>query len=67
LLATSVGNTLPSEIQTRSPVVKGVLAHSFDKEAAEPPKRRHPHSAVVVTNLQTGEKTAVVYKFDLRR
>jgi len=36
-------------------------------EAGELLKRRHPHSAVTVENLQTGEKTAVVYKFDLRR
>jgi hypothetical protein len=31
-------------------------------EAAELLKRKHPHSAVVVQNLQTGETTAVEYK-----
>jgi hypothetical protein len=34
-------------------------------EAAENLKRKHPHSAVTVENLQTGEKTAVEYKPDL--
>jgi hypothetical protein len=31
-------------------------------EAAEILKRKHPHGAIVVENLQTGEKTAVEYK-----
>jgi hypothetical protein len=31
-------------------------------EAAELLKRKHPHSAVTVENVQTGEKTAVEYK-----
>ena len=31
-------------------------------EAAEQLKRKHPHSAVTVENLQTGEKTTVEYK-----
>ena len=34
-------------------------------EAAEHLKRKYPHSAVTVENLQTGEKTAVEYKPDL--
>jgi hypothetical protein len=31
-------------------------------EAGKLLKRKHPHSAVVVQNLQTGETTAVEYK-----
>jgi hypothetical protein len=31
-------------------------------EASELLKRKHPHAAVTVENLQTGEKTAVEYK-----
>ena len=31
-------------------------------EAAELLKRKHPHSAVTVENLQTGETTTVEYK-----
>jgi hypothetical protein len=34
-------------------------------EAAENLKRKHPHSAVVVKDLQSGEATAVAYKPDL--
>jgi hypothetical protein len=34
-------------------------------EAAEHLKRKYPHSAVTVENLQTGEATAVEYKPDL--
>ena len=34
-------------------------------EAAEQLKRKYPHSAVTVENLQTGDKTAVEYKPDL--
>jgi hypothetical protein len=34
-------------------------------EAAEQLKRKHPHCAVRVENLQTGETTAVEYKPDL--
>jgi hypothetical protein len=36
-------------------------------EAAEQLKRKHPHSAVVVKDWQTGETTAVSYKPDLGR
>jgi hypothetical protein len=34
-------------------------------EAAELLKRKHPHSAVVVQNLQTGETITVEYKPDM--
>jgi hypothetical protein len=34
-------------------------------EAAEHLKRKHPHSAVTVENLQTGETTVVEHKPDL--
>jgi hypothetical protein len=34
-------------------------------EAAEHLKRKHPHSAIVVKDLQSGEVTAVSYKPDL--
>ena len=33
-------------------------------EAAEHLKRKHPHSAIVVRDLQSGEATAVEYKPD---
>jgi hypothetical protein len=36
-------------------------------EAAELLKRKHPHSAVVVQNLQTGETITVEYKPDRGR
>jgi hypothetical protein len=36
-------------------------------EAAELLKRKHPHSAVVVKALQTGETIAVEYKPDMGR
>ena len=36
-------------------------------EAAELLKRKHPHSAVVVNNLRTGETIAVEYKPDMKR
>jgi hypothetical protein len=36
-------------------------------EAAELLKRKHPHSAVAVKDLQTGETTAVEYKPDMGR
>jgi hypothetical protein len=36
-------------------------------EAAELLKRKHPHSAVVAKDLQTGETIAVEYKPDLGR
>jgi hypothetical protein len=36
-------------------------------EAAELLKRKHPHSAVVVKDLWSGETTAVAYKPDLGR
>jgi hypothetical protein len=36
-------------------------------EAGELLKRKHPHSAVVVQNLQTGETIAVEYKPDRGR
>jgi hypothetical protein len=36
-------------------------------EAGELLKRKHPHSAVMVKDLQTGETTAVSYKSDLGR
>jgi hypothetical protein len=34
-------------------------------EVAEHLKRKHPHSAVTVQNMQTGETTVVEYKPDL--
>ena len=34
-------------------------------ETAENLKRKHPHSAVTVENMQTGETTAIEYKPDL--
>jgi hypothetical protein len=34
-------------------------------EAAENLKRKYPHSAVTVQNMQTGETTVVEYKPDL--
>ena len=37
----------------------------FAIEAAEYLKRKHPNSAVVVKDLQSGEMTAVEYKPDL--
>jgi hypothetical protein len=36
-------------------------------EAGELLKRKHPHSAVMVRDLQTGETTEVAYKPDLGR
>ena len=36
-------------------------------EVAELLKRKYPHSAVVVQNLQTGETIAVEYKPDIGR
>jgi hypothetical protein len=36
-------------------------------EAAELLKRKHPNSAVLVQNLQTGETITVEYKPDMKR
>jgi hypothetical protein len=38
---------------------------AFAIEAAERLKRKHPHGAIVVRDLQSGEVTAVEYKPDL--
>jgi len=38
---------------------------TFAIEAAERLKRKHPHSALVVRDLQSGEATTVEYKPDL--